>query len=76
MPTEGKRPAQTNRRRFLGCAVGALGIAAAPTPKDAARKVPLDQVYAAADQSGLRRFPQKWEEKAVVSYLRGRCLAG
>src|SRR5947207_1065518 len=24
MPTEGKRTAQTNRRRFLGCAAGAL----------------------------------------------------
>jgi hypothetical protein len=27
--------------------------------------VPLDQVYAASDQSGLRRFPQKWQEAAT-----------
>jgi hypothetical protein len=71
MSTEGMRPNGTNRRRFLACAAGALGVAAAPTPKDAVRKVPLDQVYASVNQSGLGRFPRitDWKEKVTAEWV-------
>src|SRR5438132_1182408 len=57
MPTEGQRPGQTNRRRFLGCAAGALGIAAAPTREEPEEVIPLKAVYTTSSQEGLLEVP-------------------
>src|SRR5581483_10225449 len=66
MPTEKNRQALTNRRRFLGCAAGALGVAAAPVREAPEEVIPLKTVYVTCGHEGIPDVP--WER------LRGKDL--
>lgn len=57
MSTEGKQPTRTSRRRFLGCAAGMLGVAAAPVREAPEEVIPLSTMYATSGQRGLLEVP-------------------
>jgi hypothetical protein len=47
------------RRLFLGCAVGGLGIGAAPIPKDPEEVIPLRSIFATSGQKELAEISFK-----------------
>jgi hypothetical protein len=59
MLKEDKQRAAPTRRRFLGCAGGALGIAAAPIREEPEVVIPLSTVVATSGQEGLAEAPWK-----------------
>lgn len=57
MPTNPKQIAVANRRRFLGCAAGALALGAAPIREEPEEIIPLKTVVTTSGQEDLLEVP-------------------
>lgn len=57
-----QKQTNANRRRFLGCAAGALALGAAPIREEPESVIPLKTLAATSGQEGLIEFP--WGRKS------------